>query len=83
MFTNLFVAIEAYRLGYTNIRQEKNVIAGLKDRFHVYFKIPSYVDILKLLLLLLFIAGIQICIRDIMIVIGVLLIAIILAAKLT
>jgi hypothetical protein len=81
MITNLFVATEAYRLGYTNVRQEKNVIGGLKDRCRVYFKIPSYMDILKLLLLLLFIAGIQICIKDIMIVIGFLLIVIILAAK--
>ena len=69
MFTNMFVATEAYRLGYTNIRQEKNVIGGLKDRSRVYFKIPSYMDILKLLLLLLFIAGIQICIRDIIIIV--------------
>ena len=29
-------------MGYMNIRQEKNVIGGLKDRYHVYFEIPNY-----------------------------------------
>ena len=81
MITNLFVATEAFRLGLTNMRREKDFFGGLKDRCHVYFKVLSYMDILKLILLFLFIAGFQILVNNVMFIIGCLLIAIILAVK--
>lgn len=79
MFTNLFVATEAYRLGYTNVRKEKSFIGGFKDRYRVFFKVPSYMDMFKLLLLFLFIVGVQIILKSTMFIIGCLLIAVILS----
>ena len=81
MITNLFVATEAYRLGFTNVRRERNFLGGLKDRYHVYFKVPSYVDMFKLIVLSIVAAGVQICFQNTMLTIGFFLIAIIMATN--
>lgn len=59
MITNVFIAMEAYRLGYTNLRREQHWWGGLKDRLSVYFRVISYADMLKLCFVLVISIGIQ------------------------
>ena len=75
MITNIFVAMEAYRLGYTNRRQEKYWLNGLKDRLNVYFKINK-MDKFKLIALLVFSVTVQILVNNPWVTIFILMIAI-------
>ena len=79
--TNLFIAIEAYRIGHTNARREslRNWRKGLRDRLRVYFNILPAVDIFKLLLLLSFGIGVQIWMNNIMLTIFVMMVCIFMA----
>ena len=76
--TNLFIATEVYRLGYTNLRQEKDWKSGLKDRLNVFNSI-AIVDKLKLVLLLLFSIALQLWMKNIMLTTFVLMVCIIMA----
>lgn len=76
MITNIFIAMEAYRLGYTNLRREHNFWGGLKDRLHVYCRVISYRDMFKLTLLFLFSTVVQIWINNIMLTVSILMVAI-------
>ena len=77
--TNLFIATEVYRLGYTNLRQEKDWKSGLIDRLNVYFNIIPFVDKLKLALLLSFSIVVQLWMKNIMLTVFVLMVCIIMA----
>lgn len=82
VITNIFIAVEANRLGYTNLRQEKHWWGGLKDRINVYFKVISYADMFKLCLILLLSAVIQMSMNNIMLTLGFIMVIIILATTL-
>lgn len=79
--TNLFIATEAYRIGYTNVRQEslRNWRKGLSDRLHVYVNILPAVDKFKLLLLLSFCIALQVWINNIMLTISMVMVCIFMA----
>ena len=76
MLTNIFVATEAFRLGYTNRRQEKFWLDGLKDRLRVYFNSINCRDKSKLIMLLVFCLGVQILVNNTLVTICFLMIAI-------
>lgn len=80
MMMNLFIAIEAYRIGYTNLRRETNIWRGLKDRIDVYCHI-SYFDRFKLTVLILFAAAVQFWMNNILLTISILIVAIIMIMK--
>lgn len=80
VITNIFIATEANRLGYTNLRQEKYWWDGLKDRLKVYFKVISYADMFKLCLILLLCVVIQMSMNNIMITLGIMMMIIVLAS---
>ena len=75
--TNLFLVTEVYRLGYTNLRKEKDWMTGLKDRLKVYFGYLHFVDKLKLVLLLSFSVMVQLWMKNIMLTILVAMVCII------
>ena len=75
--TNLFIATEVYRLGYTNLQQEKDWKTGLVNRLNVYFNVISFVDKLKLVLLLSFSIAVQLWMKDIMLTVFMLMVCII------
>jgi len=75
--TNLFLATEVYRLGYTNLRQEKDWKTGLVNRLNVYFNVISFVDKLKLILLLSFSIAVQLWMKNIMLTVFMLMVCII------
>ena len=79
--TNLFIATEAYRIGYTNVRREslRNWKKGLSDRLHVYVNTLPAVDKFKLLLLLPFCIALQIWIENIMLTISIMMVCIFMA----
>jgi len=77
VITNIFIAMEAYRLGYTNLRRERNFWKGLNDRLNVYFRVISYRDMFKLILLLLFATVVQMWINNTMLTVSILMVAII------
>ena len=79
--TNLFIATEAYRIGYTNVRQEslRNWKKGLSDRLNVYFNTLPAVDKFKLLLLLSFCIALQVWIKNIMLTISMVMVCIFMA----
>ena len=79
MTVNVFLAIEAYRMGYTNLRKEKNIWKGFKDRINVYFRIISHLDIFKLIILFLFSTAVQIWMNNTMLTVSILMVAIIMA----
>ena len=76
---NIFVAMEANRLGYTNLREEKQWWEGLKDRLKVYFRVISYADMIKLCVTLLLCVVIQMSTNNIMLTLGIIMVIIILA----
>ena len=77
--THVFVATEAYRLGHTNVRRERDFWGGLKDRLKVYFGYISYMDMFKLIVLLLFCVGVQIWMNNTMLTVSFMVVAIIMA----
>ena len=79
--TNLFIAIEAYRIGYTNIRQESphGWKKGLSDRLKVYFNILPARDKFKLLLLLSFCVALQVWMNNTMLTVFVVMVCILMA----
>ena len=79
--TNLFIAMEAYRIGYTNIRQESpdGWMKGLSDRLKVYFNILPFWDKFKLLLLLSFCVALQVWINNAMLTVFVVMVCILMA----
>ena len=79
MITNVFIAMEAYRLGYTNLRQERHLWGGLKDRLNVYFRVISYMDFFKLFVILAFSLVVQIWISNTMLTLGILMVTILVA----
>ena len=79
--TNIFIATEAYRIGYTNVRHEslRNWRRGLSDRLHVYVNTLPAVDKFKLLLLLSFCIALQVWIKNIMLTISMVMVCIFMA----
>jgi len=79
--TNLFIATEAYRIGYTNVRQEslRDWKKGLNDRLKVYFNTLPVVDKFKLLLLFSFTVSLQVWINNTMLTLSVLMVCIFMA----
>lgn len=78
---NIFIATEAYRIGYTNVRREslQGWKKGLSDRLKVYFNTLPAVDAFKLVLLLSFSLAVQVWIKNIMFTLFVLMVCIIMA----
>lgn len=79
--TNLFIATEAYRIGYTNVRKESLHAwkKGLSDRLKVYFSTLPAIDKFKLLLLFLFCFALLVWIKNIMVIIFLVMVNILMA----
>lgn len=77
--THVFIATEAYRLGRTNFRQERDFWGGLKDRLVVYFRYIGYMDTFKLIVLFAFSAGVQIWMGNTILTVSIVVVAIIMA----
>lgn len=83
VIVNIFIAMEANRLGNTNLRQEKQWWEGLKDRLKVYFKVISYADMIKLCVILLLCVVVQMSINNIMLTLGIMMAIIILTTTIS
>ena len=79
--TNLFIATEVYRIGYTNVRRESphGWKKGLNDRLKVYFNTLPPVDKFKLLLLFLFCIALLVWIKNIMVILFIVMVCIFMA----
>ena len=77
--TNCFVASEAFRLGYTNLRQEDGWLQGLKDRVEVFWGYINSRDKVKLVLLFAYTILVHVLMENVFLTISVMMVCIFIA----
>ena len=77
--TNCFVASEAFRLGYTNLRQEDGWFQGLKDRVKVFLGYINGRDKVKLALVFVYTILVHVLMENVLLTISVMMVCIFIA----
>ena len=77
--TNCFVASEAFRLGYTNLRQEDGWFQGLKDRVNVFLGYINGRDKVKLALVFVYTISVYVLMENVLLTISVMMVCIFIA----
>ena len=77
--TNCFVASEAFRLGYTNLRQEDGWFQGLKDRVNVFWGYINSRDKVKLALVFVYTILVHVLMENVLLTISVMMVCIFIA----
>ena len=77
--TNCFVASEAFRLGYTNLRQEDGWLQGLKDRVKVFFRYINNRDKVKLVLVFAYTILVHVLMENVFLTVSVMMVCIFIA----
>ena len=77
--TNCFVASEAFRLGYTNLRQEDGWLQGLKDRVEVFWGYINNRDKVKLVLVFAYTILVHVLMENVFLTVSVMMVCIFIA----